>query len=255
MKGFLFIILIFSIQSCTKWHEVKEGNGILYIDNAESEIHSLSETQWKVGKKKNKTISKGIRFKFDIPKISSEGALKLSKKHRVDSWIFRIVKKSRGKLQNLGNIAYDLANISSATNDITVRIFYHAASISQVYRNFKCPAFSHRYKLNQFEIQDSIKATSDIFASRGKRLAGRYIKPSFAPVIFSSGLTLIGNYTVEYALFNSAEKKLYSKWYKANNSIDVISEGRVSVPSCAGVKEENDSNSNRPPRAEDFRIR
>ena len=56
MKGFFFILLIFTIQSCTKWHEVREGNGILYVHKAESELHTLSETQWEVGKKRNKTL-------------------------------------------------------------------------------------------------------------------------------------------------------------------------------------------------------
>jgi len=255
MKGFLFILLIFSIQSCTKWHEVREGNGILYVHKAESELHTLSETQWEVGKKRNKTVSKGVRFKFDIPKISSDDSLKLTRKHGIDSWIFRVVKLTRGRKRVLGNIVYSLHNISRSSNDITVRVYYHAAAVSQIFRKFKCPAFGHRFKLNQYKMNDTSKKFYDVFASRGKYLQGTFIRPSFSPVIFSGDLSLLGTYSVEFALFNSKEKKLFSRWHKANNTINVITEDRVSIPSCAGIKEENDLKNNRPPRAEEFRIK
>jgi hypothetical protein len=255
MKGFFFILLIFSIQSCTKWHDVKEGNGILYVHDVQSELHSLKDVEWKVGKNKDKMISKGFRFKFDIPKITSEDAYKLVNKHGIDSWIFKIIKQTRGRKNALGNIVYDLTNITRVSNDITVHVFYHAAAVSQNFRRFKCPAFGHRFKLEQFNTQDTNLKPSNVYANRGSNLPVPIVKPSFAPVIFSGDLSLIGSYSIEYALFNSKEKKIFSKWYKANNKIEIASEGRVMVPSCAGVREEDDLRNSRPPKSEEFRIK
>ena len=54
---------------------------------------------------------------------------------------------------------------------------------------------------------------------------------------------MIGDYSVQMALYNSNQKKIYSNWYKVKNYIPVKKELNVSVPSCIGVKEENDPNS------------
>lgn len=255
MKGFFLLLVIFSFQSCTKWYDVKEGNGILYVDNAQSEVHSLKEIEWDVGQKRDETVSKGFQFKFDIPKIKSSDASKLINKHGIDSWVFKITKHTRGRKHVLGKVIYNLTNISRVSNNITVHIFYHAAAVSQPFRRFKCPAFNHRFRLNQFDITQTADNFHDVFARRGKQLAGRLIQPSFAPVIFSGDVSLAAKYTVEFALYNSTQKKLYSRWYKANNTIDVATEDRVAVPSCNGIKEENNTHNIRPPRAEEFRIK
>lgn len=255
MKGFFFIGVLLVSFSCTKWHEVKEGNGILYVDDAQSAIHKAKEMDWEVGLKKDHTISKGIQFKFDIPKITSDDAAKLVNKYGVDSWIFKIIKSTRGRKQILGHIIYDLTNITRVSNDITVHVFYHAAAVSQTFRKFKCPAFNHRFRLDQFQITETPEKYYDVFANRGARVPGALIRPSFAPVIFSGDLSLVGSYTVEFALFNSKEKKAFSRWYEANNRLDIITEDRVIVPSCSGIKEENDLENIRPPKAEEFRIK
>lgn len=252
MKILLISLLFFS--SCTKWYEVKEGNGILYVEKAESEIHSLKDVEWDVGQSRNKTISKGFVFKFDIPKIPSDGAKRLLNKYGITSWIFRIKKFTRGNSQVLGHVTYDLANITRVSSDITIHIFYHAAAVSQTFRKFHCPAFNHRYKLNNFDIKDSSPKAFDIFTLRGSPVHGRIEKPSFAPVIFSGDTSLVGNYIIEYALFSEKEKKTFSKWYPANNSIEVLTEDRIILPSCSGIKEENDIKNLRPPKPEEFRI-
>lgn len=254
MKGILTIALFISLTACTKWYEVKEGNGVLYIDNVQSEIHSLKDVEWSVGQSKNKEISKGFVFKFDIPKLDEEGSEKLLKKYGIDSWIFRITKVTRGKNQILGQISYDFSNITRVSSDITVHIFYHAAAVSQTFRKFKCPAFNHRSKLNKYTVQDKMIGPQDIFSKRGNLVPGRIEKPSFAPVIFSGDISLVGNYIVEYALFNSNEKKIFSKWHQANNYVDIISEDRIVLPSCSGIKEENDVHNNSAPKPEEFRI-
>jgi len=250
----VLILILLTITSCTKWHDVKEGNGILYIEKAVSEVHSLKDVEWKVGQSRDKTISKGFVFKFDIPKVDSDGAQKLFNKYGITSWIFRIKKITRGNSQILGHVTYDLSNITRVSSDITIHIFYHAAAVSQTFRKFHCPAFNHRYQLNNFSIKNTNPKEYDIFSLRGQAVHGRIEKPSFAPVIFSGDTSLFGQYIVEYALFNKKEKKIFSKWYRANNIVEVQTEDRVILPSCSGIKEENDIENLRPPKPSEFRI-
>ena len=255
MRGILLTILILSL-SCTKWAEVEETNGIHSIKNIEAEIFKLKDIDWKVGKSRGATVSKGFSFKMDIPKIDKKGREVLLEKYGIDSWIYRVIKKERGRTRRLGLVQFDLSNMSRTSTDITIYIYYHAASISKTFRQFHCPAFGHRLAIDDLNINSDNDGRFNVYSQRARSIKGLVTKPAFAPVIFSGGKELIGEYYVEIALYNSKEKKSYSKFEKLANSISIESEKKISVPSCIGVKEENNPlPSSKTPSIRDFEIK
>ena len=238
MRGVLFTLLFLSV-SCTKWAKVEPTSGIHKIEDIKAEIFKLKTVDWKVGKKRGATVSKGFSFKIDIPKINEDGRRILFDKYGIDSWLYRIVRKRRGRTQRLGLVKFDLGNMSRTTTDITIHIFYHAASVSQSFRRFHCPAFDHRLIIEDIDLESDNYGEMSFYTKKDRPVKGKITKPAFAPVIFSGGRGLKGDYFVELALYNSKEKRLYSRFKRVGNSIEVDDEREVSVPSCVGVKEEN----------------
>lgn len=235
----IFITLLFILPSCSKWFKVKTGNGQIYIEDFHTHLIEAKVDEWKVGKNREKVISKGFRFKIKIPKIHKDDAKKLYQKGGVDSYIFRISKKERRGYQPVGHILYNIQNFSKVSDSITGHIYFHAA-VSGEFRKQKCPAFNHRKRITDLELVKTTTLPKDLFIKRMKSYRTATIDtPSFSPVIFSGGRSLLADFKIELALMNSKEKILYSKWLKIGNFIRVESEAEVSIPSCAGVKSEN----------------
>lgn len=252
----LIITFIFSLSSCTKWANVESTNGLYRIDSIDSELFKAKNVEWKVGKKRGAVVSKGFNFKITIPKIKPEDSKALYEKYGIDSWLYKISRKKRGRTQRLGLIQFDLANISRTTTDITVHVFYHAASVSAQFRRFHCPAFNHRLLIEDVDVISDKNSSLNYFTRASSEIRGRVTKPAFAPVIFSGGRELVGTYFVELALFNSKAKKLFSKFERVGNTIEINGEIKVSVPSCIGIKEEeNPLPSSKGPSIRDLEIK
>lgn len=239
MRGIFLLTLLFLSISCTKWSEVTKGNGIHVIDEINVSVHTLKESDWKVGRKRGATVSKGFTAKIDIPKISKDGVKELYDAYGIDSWLYKVSKVSRGRKQQLGLIQFNLANITRNTNNLTIQIYYHAASISKRFRNFHCPAFDHRLYIDDIELESDSDGKFKLYTRKKERVRGRISKPSFTPVIMSADRKMKGKYIIEIALFNSKNRYIYTPFQKLSNYIDVKKEVTVSVPSCIGIKEEN----------------
>jgi hypothetical protein len=199
-----------------------------------------SSDDWKVGKKRNKLVSKGFKFQIKIPKIDKKYAKKLFSIGGIDSWIFRISKKERRGYQPVGHILYNIQNFGKVSDSITGHIYYHAAAASSEFRRQKCPAFNHRKKISEIELIKTDVKSYDLFIKKiGSYRTATIDTPSFSPVIFSGGKSLKADYTIELALMNAKDKILYSKWIQLNNIIRIESEVEISVPSCTGIRTEN----------------
>jgi len=237
-----FLIISFSlflITSCTKRFDVKEGNGQVYIDDIESSIFEIKEDNWLVGKRKIKEISKGIKFKFKIPKINKKDSAKLNRAGGIDSWIFKVSRLEKGRKRPIGHILYGLNKFNNVSDNITAHIYYHAAAAGNQFRRKKCPAFNHRKKIISFELLKNNSKSYDLFVKRKKIYRPSQMeKPSFSPIIFSGDNSLVGRFVVELALMNSTSHILYSKWVQLNNSIEVKMEKDVVIPECVGVRSE-----------------
>ncbi len=255
MRGLLLTILFLSV-SCTKWAKVEESNGIHKIENIEAKLHSLKNVEWKVGKKRGATVSKGFQFKVEIPKIDSDGRDTLLERYNVDRWLFKVSRLNRGRKQQLGMISFDLSNMSRTTTDLTIHVFYHAASVSQSFRRFHCPAFGHRLFIDDLDLESDTQGEFNLYTKRNQPIRGKITKPAFAPVIFSGGRSLEGKYFVEIALYSSKDKRLYTPFKRVSNTVEVDDEKTIPVPSCVGVKEEkNPLPSSKGPSIRDLEIK
>jgi len=248
----LFIIL----TACSDRATIKSKNGIDFLDPVTLELDKLDEKVWTVGKKRDAEVSMGVNLKVSVPQIDDDGVSYLQRKYGIDTWVYKLTKLTRGSRSPIGFFQYNLHSISGVNDYVNINIYYHAASVSSDFRRFHCPAFDHRYRLAEFGLTESKEPKrNQIYVRRKEVLNARIEKVSFAPMIFSAGKSLTGNYKIEVALFNSNEKRIYSQWFSAQNSFIASREVQVDVPSCRGIKEENNPlPSSRAPRLEDLRI-
>lgn len=235
----LRILILFAFLSCTKEHEAFKKNGLYFLKQVESEIHMTKEIEWEVGKKKEVEISKGIRFSTTIPKLTEQAKEALFNKHQIDSWLIKVSRLSRGMSKDLGHFFIRFANMSRTTKDYTINLYYHAAAVSKRFRNFHCPAFNHRFEIEDYSLdrRPNSQAT-DVYIRPVQKIFAKVSKHGFTPPIMSGGRSLIGNYVVDIALYNSKSKYRFSKWLPTNGIIRVTQEIPRSVASCLGVKEE-----------------
>ncbi len=236
IKLLLFIFLLFS---CSKFHEVERKNGIYFIKGVYSEIDSAKNIEWKVGRQRESIVSKGIRFSFTIPKVDSSGRTILKKKHGIDSWVFRVSRQRRSHDSSIGYFYYPFSGMTESTRNYTVNLYYHAASVSKRFRMFHCPAFDHRYNIEEMNIVDRpLSDAADIFARDYSKIPAKVSRIHINPMIFSGGRSLEGKYFVDFALYNSETKQRFSEWKKVDKTIVVSRETSKSVASCTGVREE-----------------
>lgn len=234
-----FFITIFLIASCTKMHDIKTDNGIDFLENVSVKITNVKVVEWDVGRKKDKLVSRGIRVTTTVPRVSDDAKELLYSKYGIDSWIFKFSRINRGKKDLVGNIFYHFNNISKSTEAFSLNIYYHASSVSERFRAFHCPAFDHRSILKDVDVEYSKSvAPENIYVRTLSSEPAKVERLSFSPHIFSAGRSLRGDFIVEYALYNSKTKQIYSDWKSAEGMIPITREEKVSLPSCLGIKEE-----------------
>ena len=49
-----YLLLVLLFASCTKMHDIKNENGIDFLENVSPEITEAKAVEWEVGRKKNK---------------------------------------------------------------------------------------------------------------------------------------------------------------------------------------------------------
>lgn len=250
-------ILLIILTSCTKDYGLSNKNGIYFIQDLYSELDDAKEVDWSVGLNREVDISKGIRFYVDVPKINDNAINTLQEKYGVNSWIFRFQKIERGTKRNLGLYALRFKNISRNTKNFSVNLYYQAAAISKHFRNFHCPAFNHRYKVDNFGISPRPNSdTKDLYLRSIESVKSKVGELRFSPMILPGGLKLKGQYIVDVALYNTTRKQRFSEWFAVNGILNIQVETARTVTSCNGIKEENNPlPSSRLPNLKDFEIK
>ncbi|MAX65786.1 MAG: hypothetical protein QF441_00285 [Bacteriovoracaceae bacterium] len=235
----IFLIFFFLI-SCNKTYDLQRENGVYFLKKIGFKIKSTKVVDWKVGRKREANVSKGIRFISSIPNLEEEHKLVLKKKFGIDSWLIKISKISRGSTRPLGYFYIHLHNMTRTTKDFTVNLYYHAAAVSKRFRLFHCPAFNHRLEIPDVDLEDRPSADEqNLYIRPTEKLYARASRLRFAPMILSGGRSLKGKYIVDLALYNSESKQIYSDWLAGDGVLEITQEASVAVNSCIGVKEEN----------------
>ncbi|WPU64503.1 hypothetical protein [Peredibacter starrii] len=243
MKALFLSLLL--LYSCTKYAEVSRDAMGVQITPVEMDITHLNEIEWLVGNPKEVEVSQSFTFLVEMPKIKQEDLDYLTDQKGVDAWILRLIVNRGSETQDLGSM-YTLfrprklsrgnQGAGAATN-VSMKVYYAAAYASERFRTFKCPAFGHDLKIDKMEI----KGENEPFElSIGQ--TSPYLEKSqlveLTPSSFNGGNSLVGDYYVEIAPYNSKKKIIFSGFKRLKKYVSVSREEKIRIKSCDGVHPE-----------------
>lgn len=240
MKPFYLLLLIMMISACTKYAELDKEAVSLQIRSVKMDISHLDEIEWLVGMKKESEVTQSITFIVDLPKIENSDLEYLIEQKDVDAWILRLIVSRGSQTQDLGSL-YALfrpkkvaRGARGLTSSVTFKIYYAAAYASQRFRTFKCPAFNHDKNISSM----SIKGDNEEFTLALNQVTPYNEKSNLVeltPTAFNAGHSLVGNYYIEIAPYNSSKKLIYSSFKRIPMYVSVSEEETVTVKSCEGI--------------------
>jgi hypothetical protein len=237
---FLTLLLCFS---CTKYAEVSKDVGV-EISPVQMEISHLNEIEWNVGQRKAEAISQSFSFIVDLPKIKEEDVDFLVKQKNIDAWILRLIVTRGSESQDLGSLFTLLrpqrlgrGSSGDSPKSVTLKVFYAAAFASERFRAFKCPAFGHNKKIKEMSIEGgNDEFTLQLGPSVPYNEKSHQVELTPSP--FNGSNSIVGNYYVEIAAYDSKRKIIHSAFKRIPMFISVKSEESINVPSCEGVHPE-----------------
>lgn len=243
MKLILLIITLSFSSACTKYAEVTKESFSDQITQINMEISYLKETDWKVGQKKEATVTQNISFALDMPKVSDEDLSYLANKHKVDAWIIRVIAVRNNKTQDLGS-AYALFNPAksgrgkrSTPESISLKIYYAASYASERFRSLKCPTFDHSKRIRSMKVEGENKAFT-MHVGRPIPYGEKSQLVEFRPNSFNAGHSMAGNYYIEIAPYNSKDKVIFGGFTRIPMYVAIKEEENISIPSCDGLHPE-----------------
>lgn len=244
MKPYLLTLLL--CFSCTKYAKVSKDAMGIHIDEIDMSIEHVKEVEWRVGQRKEEKVSQSFIFVVTLPKVKQEELDSIQDAKGIDSWIVRLIVMRGSEKQDLGSL-YTLWRprrlgrgiTSSAATSASIKVYYAASYASERFRMFKCPAFNHNRKI------DSIKVKGEETSfSIGIEGAIPYNEKSqlieLTPSSFNGGHSLVGEYFIEIAPYDSVHKMIHSSFKRIPLYLEISNEERVDVKSCAGIHQEID---------------
>jgi hypothetical protein len=237
---FLSLLLVFS---CTKYASFEKNAVGISLEPVSMEISHLNEIEWKVGPKKDE-LTQSITFIVDLPKLKTDDLHFLSDQKGIDSWLIRLIARQSSKDQDIGSMYVPFkpsyagrgASIGS-TSSVTLRLMYAAAFMSERFRQFKCPAFAHNKKVSSMKISGSNDDFS-IQLTGGMNYNDKAQMVGLRPTDFNGGHSLVGDYYIEIAAYDSKKKIVLSNFKRLPMSVSIQSEEIISVEGCEGVHPE-----------------
>ena len=240
----LFLIVLLACSSCTKYSALSKDAMGLRLTDVGMDISHLNEIEWLVGKHKEAAVSQSFVFMVDMPKVSEEDLAHLTSSRGINSWILRLIVQRGSDRQDLGSLytrfkPQHLARGQGggAPSNVTLKIFYAAAYPSERFRFFKCPAFDHNKRIKDMRISGEPKLF-EITIDQMTAYPEKSQLVELSPSSFNGGNSLVGEYFVEIAPYDSDKKVIHGAFKRIPMFVEVLSEENVSVKSCAGVHEE-----------------
>ena len=243
MKALFLSLLLF--YSCTKHAEVSRDAMGVQITPVEMDISHLNEIEWLVGNPKEVEVSQSFTFLVDMPKIKQEDLDYLTEQKGVDAWILRLIVYRGSETQDLGSM-YTLfrprklsrgTQGAGAASSVSMKVYYAAAYASERFRMFKCPAFGHDLKIKKMEVKGENEAFELSIGQTSPYLEKSQLV-ELTPSSFNGGNSLVGDYYVEIAPYNSKKKIIYSGFKRLKKYVSVSREEKIRIKSCDGVHPE-----------------
>lgn len=238
----IFTLVIFS--SCSKHSElIFEKNKLVGVRTQEGTIFDGQVMDWKVGDFHSKTLSKGFLLKIGLPHLGVDNITKMLELSKIDSWLVKIIRRNNnGEEIIMGYLYLPFYHTNQQTghrrveavDSIFVKIYYAASAISARLEALKCPAMDHRKVIDEIEVKKG-KLERDFYVSYSNQFEEKPLPTEILPNIFNGGSSLIGEYTVQIALFSFATNVRYSEFIDLPGSVKVVKEIEKEVPECTGV--------------------
>lgn len=240
-KTFYLLLILFLIACSKESALVRDKNGD-FINIENSQVISAKALEWRVGKGNNKGyVSKGFLSKIELPYFSDDDLTYLSQKYGVNSFVIKI---SRDRNTRRGEfIGHYLVKFTVKTNsDLRVnfpeftqsRIYYAATSISERFLKFPCPAFDHRYIIDEINIEHDNKRRVGIIRNRGLYGQKSLDEAGFIPQSFNGGMSLEGVYSFYFALYSTSKKQLMTEFVELSSRVTIPRESTTRIDSCNG---------------------
>lgn len=245
MKALILSLSLMLSYSCTKYAEFSKDAVGVHINPVTMEISHLNEISWLVGTKKEEKVTQSFTFIVDMPKIKQADLDFLADQKGIDSWIVRLIVNRGSETQDLGSL-YALfkpkkvargSQGTGATSSVTLKVFYAAAYASERFRAFRCPAFGHNKRISSMNIKGENEEFS-LSVSQSAPYNEKSHLVELTPTAFNAGNSLIGEYFVEIAPYDSQKRLVHASFKRIPMYISVEREDSVRVRSCDGIHPE-----------------
>lgn len=214
-----------------------------YIKAKEVQVTDIDVIPWKVGKYRKQEVSRGFRLSFEIPSISESSWLKLYKETDANGWLVRLRRKSATRSETLGYFSMEMVSPKPGSSNFfrynsskkaSVGIYYAASSVSTRLDQLPCPAFNHRYEIEDAEIAknhvgERFWGTSP---SDKQGVSAKIDRIGYSPININGGTKLAGSYHIDVALFDSTSKQRLSSYVELNNYGAILKEETQVIKGC-----------------------
>jgi hypothetical protein len=238
------VLFLLTALSCTKKVQFDTKGVTPSLKDVRWEISNLNEGTWAVGSILRDIVSKNLTLVLSLPVLEEDDLEAIEKNYAVDSWLVKVIHKTKlGQRHHLATILAPFrsrmqTNFSAnQTKSIAFSLTYAAWATSERFRKFQCPAFSHRFRLKDFSVEDSETLMEFNISSIGK-FPESYTVTELVPPKITIAQSMVGDFYLEAALFNSKTKTLYSSFQQLPTHLVVREEKVVSVSGCEGIKQE-----------------
>ncbi len=244
-KLFQITLILLLIAGCTKESKVLRHKSAATIKNFNAKIANQEISLWETGIAKKAEVSKALVIGVKLPILKKDDAKYLFEKHRVNSWLLKINRMRNGRVTPVGYVAIPFFSVRTGqgrgwykVEKVFVQIMYAAAYNSHRFRRFSCPAFEHNKKIGTVNIRYGNTYTNSISTGLPQPIGFDPDKPEIVPTKFNGGTTLVGEYTMEMALFNNEDKTINSQFLSIEGVVEVLNEETKALRGCEGVREE-----------------
>jgi len=240
----IFLTLLLGLSGCTKNTTVHKDGASTRLSDVSFKAAKLNEVTWKVGRTLRDVVSRNVTAVIEMPNIDESDEEFLLKTYGVDAWLVRVtqITPASAKIE-LGTLHVPFRGATKGrgggmrVKSVSFSLTYAAAAMSERFRRFNCPAFSHDRRLDDYHIEGEEKPI-ELVVVAGSPYNEKFKANELVPTTFNIGHTMVGEYVVEVALMNTHTKTFYSSFKELPFHIKVASEKSVSVEGCAGVHEE-----------------
>ncbi len=237
MKALFLTFLLFT--ACTRYSSVTKDAIGLRVSDAQTSISHLSEIEWQVGKKKEVTLTQSFSFLVEMPKVHEDDLEHIYKTKGVNAWIIRLIVQKGSEKQDLGSL-YALfkpqkvlrGQSAGAAKNVGLKVYYAAAYPSERFRFFNCPAFSHDRRISRMSVRGENRPF-DITIDQVTPYPEKSQLIELTPSSFNGGNSLVGDYFLEIAAYDSNKKVIHGGFKRLPLYISVSEEERKLVKSCA----------------------